>query len=222
MIRAPIPPVLRDPPVKRNGVKGFSLVELLAVVALMSILAGMAVPALRGLGGAQGLAGAGGQAAGFFASARQNSISKGVLTAVVVLQSPDDHGYRTLVALELATLPDGSPGEWRQASKWEQLPRGVVIENTPAASNFLTGSPTGSPALPPLTYGGRTYQPGSDYAYQIFLPSGQMKSPPSPCNLTLVEGVYEGNSLKRTGLGQANYFNLFFVNATGETKITRP
>jgi hypothetical protein len=72
-----------------------------------------------------------------------------------------------------------------------------------------------------IRYRDVNYQLGTGFSYQIFLPSGRLKSPPSPCNLTLVRGHYEGSTLKQTDQG-ANYYSLFFVDATGEAKTTRP
>jgi len=205
---------------------GFSLIELLTVIGIMALLAGFAIPAIHSIGGAGDLTGAGYKIQGLFSGARQNSISKNVLTAVIALKSAsDESAYRTLVAYELASKPDGTPlasSDWVQVSKWEQLPTGIVIETNSDTSNFLAASPPMDPPLPNISYKGKSYSPGSGYSYQIFMPSGRLKSPPTPCNLNLKAGYYEGGSLKYTGNGQSNYFNLFLVDATGETKVTRP
>jgi len=209
----------------------FSLIELLTVIAIMGLMVGLAAPALRSITSSGELSGGGYKADNIFAGARQNSISKGVLTAVVVLTSPDAAGeadptaWRTLVAFELAPKADGSPPattDWKQVSKWEKLPQGIIIDNDATNSKFLLApSTTITPALPSLVYKGKTYGT-NDYTYQVFLPSGRLRSPPSPCNLSLAEGFYTGTTPRFTTASKANYFNFIFNDATGETKISRP
>src|SRR4051812_17944456 len=90
---------------------GFSLLELLTVVAIMAVITGLAVPLIGGLAGARKLEGAISQGANIFTEARQNSISKGVLTAVVILTDTAkeaDAAYRTMALLELADRADGA------------------------------------------------------------------------------------------------------------------
>jgi prepilin-type N-terminal cleavage/methylation domain-containing protein len=210
---------------KRWRTSGFTLVELLTVLAISTILLVLAVPAIRSLGGASSLAGTGFQVDDFFQSARQNSISKNVLTAAVILTdvSNPDSAYRTMELLELGGTADAPT--WTPVSKWEVLPQGIIIDNVLANSSFLTSPATFNPALPTLTYKGKQYQPISGYAYQVFLPNGQLSAAPDPCTLKLAQGFYKGADpvyTNQKGLQAQNYFSFTFNDGTGEAKITRP
>jgi hypothetical protein len=72
--------------------------------------------------------------------------------------------------------------------------------------------------------------PHTDYAVQIFLPSGRLVPPTgsNPYTLQLVEGFYSGStptyqhpSSTNPAL-PANYVSYVFSAATGEPKIVRP
>jgi hypothetical protein len=202
---------------------GFTVLELLAVLALTTLLIGGMVPALRGLHGAESLSGGGVKAVTLFEGARQNAISKGIPTAVVILKDgAGDLAYRTLAVFELLPGANGGGDQWNQIFAWQTLPPGVVIDKGTEVSNYLGSNLSILPALPTLEFQGKNYSPDGGFACQIFLPSGRLKSPPAPCNLTLVRGYYADGELKKMDNDGANYYSLFFVDATGEAKITRP
>lgn len=217
------PPNLRLPNSSlRTSARGITLVELLAVVAVLTLLMGATVPALRGLGGAGKLTSAGMQVEALASAARQNAISKGTPTALIVLTSgASSMAYRVLASFELVPNADQSAYEWSQATPWQQLPEGVIIDNNTEASHFLASAPAATPGMPTVTHQGRRYEPDTGYCYQIFLPSGRLKTPPIPCNLTLASGFIENGAMHRTDSG-ANYFSLHFADSTGESKVVRP
>lgn len=222
-----VPPTCASLPAGSFRLAAFSLIELLSVIAILAVMSGVALPAFRALTEAENLSGAGYRLDQFFSGARQNSLSKGVYTAVVVLTSPTEVGaYRTMAAFELAPRADGSlpdSTDWRQVSKWEQLPEGIIVDNDPARSGFLTGpSVCVLPAPSEVVYRGVSRQLGVDYVWQVFSPSGRLGSAPSPCTLSLVVGHYVGNTPAYASKPRENFFNFTFIDATGETKITRP
>jgi len=220
--------------------RGFSLVELLAVMTVMALLTGLVVPSIGALAGGRRLDGAISLGANVFSSARQNSISKGVLTAVVVLTDTAkvaNAGYRTIVVLELAPRADGSAAttqDWKQISKWEVLPTGVIVDNSTSGgslkSEFLrskASGPTDPPMLPDLVYKGSTFAPDTGYSYQVFTPQGRMicyqdpsSANPPPISLQFSEGAYSGNIPVYTQAKNSGVF--VFNDATGEFKIRRP
>jgi len=185
-------------------VHGFTMIELLTVVSIVALITAFTVPALKGLGGAAGLNGAGTQFENIAIAARQNSISKGVLTAVAVLTGTStaqpNPAYRTFMVLQCAPPASGalsaSSTNWQMISKWETLSPGFVVDigvdsNRNPESSFLQSPliPNGSvvpPQLPILTYQNVQYQPvasdayppasGNFYAYQIFTPEGRFYS----------------------------------------------
>ncbi len=208
----------------RNS-RGFVLIELVTVLAIAAILITLCTLALQGISKAGRLTSAGEMVDGVLNIARQNAITKNSYTALVVLSdtTQGSMAYRTFTTLELDLPSDGTSAttaNWRQFSPWSTLPGGTMVDNR--GSTFLTSPSTFSPSLPSLQYAGRTFAPQTGYAYQIFLPSGRLSSPPSPCNLEVIEGVYISTTPTYTGGGSANYFNLTVSDATGQAKISRP
>lgn len=208
---------------------GFSLIELMVVIAIMTIAIGFAVPAFRSISRGTALTSAGNLLTSLASAARQNSISRNVLTAMVVLTGTDTEAdYRTVGLYEY-----GIEGYWLQVGKWETLPTGIVIDAQDRVNcSFLEDSPT----LPRLmAAGGESairYQnvaaPADAFAARIFVPSGGLSNPDKPAQLRLVEGFHEAPEKTRyshrnpAGTGPANYFDVAIVGTTGATKISRP
>ena len=219
--------------------QAFTLVELLVTITIVSILTSICVLGLKSLTGSTGLTGAGDQVGAFMAFARQEAIAKDTMTAVVLVtnSTTGKAAYRTFSLWELNVRTDGStpsPSDWVQASKWQTLPTGTVVDmnvvvgasSTP--STFLTSS-TPTPALPAMNYLGTSLSnPTTDYAVQIFLPSGRLLPSANPYILQLAEGYYNGATTTYqhpnvTNAAQpANYVKFVFSTATGEPKIVRP
>ena len=212
--------------------KAFTLVELLVVMAIISVLTSLCILGFKSLTGTKGLTGAGDQVGALLAFARQEAIAKDTMTALVIVTSPNTGkaAYRTLAVWEYNAATDGTTGTWTQASKWQTLPTGIVIDNTSSAATFLTSSSV-TPSLPTLQYLGTTLtSPTTDYAMQVFLPSGRLIPPTgsNPYILQLVEGFYTGSTptyqhpnATNSAL-PGNYVSYVFSTATGEPKIVRP
>jgi hypothetical protein len=201
----------------------------------MTILAVALAVSFKSLGGATALNAAGAKVSDILTEARQNSTSKGVLTAVVLLTNPGSPqtAYRTFTLLQL-TPPDtgvtAQSANWAEVSTWQSLNNGIVVDNS--MGTFFQ-SPSIVPALPTLTYLNSPVLP-SQCAYQIFMPNGQpyqdaSGNPALPCTLRLVSGFYAASKLTyinplagSSGASPGDYIELIITEATGSVKIVHP
>lgn len=210
-----------------HGCGAFTLIELMAAITLLLFLSTFTVFSLRGTGGAAALAVGGNRLVGLANQARQNSMTKNVLTALVLVTgqaTPSQGDYRAAALLEFDAA-DASPS-WKQISRWEILPTGVVIDND--SSTFLSGSnntPATAP-LPPKLPGKFRGTDIANYAARVFLPNGGLYNPSTSATIQLVEGFVNGGSVKLThcasGGSAADYYNIAIVGVTGRSKIERP
>ena len=209
-------------------IRGFSIIELLMVIAIVSVLASVSALSISGIAGAAHLSTGGAQISNFLESAREMSILKKTPVAVALLAKGDDVGSRIMTALEY--LPDAN--QWVRISKWETLPKGVMVDMTAGGTNntFVPGnSPTISPALPNLVYASNTYSPQltDGYGYIVFLPNGSLyQSGTQPSVFRLVEGVSTSTGSRYTGAKDANgnpvnYFEIVINESTGRVKMAR-
>lgn len=206
----------------RCKICGFTLVELMVVIAVMISIIGVVVPAFNGIG-KSGLLNRGGDlVANLLNFARQNSLSKNAMTALIVVTDPAmDDQNRMFTMLELQPAQTGHTSVWKQIAKWEPLATGIVVNNWTVQS---AGTNTVSPALPSLHYGDRTI---SQFKSIIFMPDGSTYND-GPTTFELVEGYYPkgASTPSLTGLsknGEAtNYYKLTVLNSTGRVKIERP
>lgn len=196
--------------------KAFSLAELLVVMALMTLLAGMIAPAMN-LAKSRNLNIAGNHVADLVQQARQNSMAKNVMTALVFVNNsanPDWNG-RLVVLLEL------SGNTWKPVTRWMQLPAGVTVDFSESASFFAsTPNIAPSPTLPPYE---RNTIAIAQCGYQIFAPGGRLlttgiTNPTSPL-LRLVEGSNDGQQVVKQNSG--NYYDIVINRFTGIPKIDR-
>lgn len=195
------------------------------MAALIVALAAMTLPALRGLLGSNRLVTAGNSVAGLVGFARQQAISKGTMTALLLLANQGtDADYRAFTVLEF-----NHERGWTQATKWQTLPTGVLVDfQDPQQCTFMANSPVPFPFLdgppvqanPPVRYQNVPIKSSGGYAARIFMPSGSLQNPESPAQIRLVEGVLQGNGIVRTG--SANYYEVAIIGATGGLKIRRP
>ncbi|MFA7342977.1 MAG: prepilin-type N-terminal cleavage/methylation domain-containing protein [Terrimicrobiaceae bacterium] len=201
--------------------RGFSLVELLVVMGIMVILTSLLAPMFN-TGGK--LAGSGNQIAFLVDQARQHSMSKNVMTALVL--NTDDNtggGHRAFTLLEYNA--EDAAQEWRQVSQWLNLPTGIVVESE-TNSSFIDNSPSSLPfaadSTLPVKYQGAQV---GNYAFRVFLPSGALSKPSSAAEIQLVEGSRQGSrtAYTRPGAGgAANWYRISIIGATGRGKIERP
>ncbi|XHR29825.1 MAG: Tfp pilus assembly protein FimT/FimU [Chthoniobacteraceae bacterium] len=221
-----------------NTQKAFTLVELLCVVSLFGILAALTMPALQGSKAPQ-LSTSGARLSGLMEASRQTAIvtRQPVVVAMLVANTQTPQRFTTL---QWVPSTSGDTGNWKQISKWEALPSGLLADDTDSDGNPLeVFQPAKSPQLassrqlPDLVYGGADYKPGvsGGYGYIIFLPDGSLyqddSSPSLPWVLRIVEAsktasgniAYQG---ARNSVGRpANFFEIV-LNATGQPKIVRP
>ena len=205
-----------------NEKRGFSLIELVVAMAVMLCLMGALTPALNGLGKSGSLNGGGELVANLLSSARQNSLSKNAMTALVMVTDPDvDNQHRMFTMLELRTPRGGAlptSSDWKQIAKWEILANGIVVNNWSESSTAV------SPALPSVHCGNRQI---SQFKSIIFMPDGSTYND-SPATFELIEGFFpRGASTPlltgRSQNGEAvNYYKLTVLNSTGRVKIERP
>lgn len=197
--------------------------EVLVVVGIMAVLAGLIAPAMN-IGKSRRLAMGGNLVANLVQQARQNSIAKNTMTALVsVSNSPEDDWNGQLVILvELS----GDPLEWKPITKWERLPTEVILDpsySAGQASNFFENSPSVTPgiALPP--YAGSPVD--TEFCgYQVFAPGGRLITtgiinPSSPL-LRLVEGSVRDGQIQKQNT--KNYYDIVINRFTGIPKIDRP
>lgn len=198
----------------------FSLVELLVVVALMGVLLSLGVTSIQSVASAGKVSSAGSSVMGLLEAARENAILKRQPTAVVMLLNGGDSARRAFSAFEHQTNKT-----WKQVSRWETLPEGIVVDDQADTNNLAAAfstptSPTLDSALPPITYRGGTYQPRSGYAYLIFLADGSLYQSGN-CALKLVEGSVNGTTVQRKN-GSTKDLQVLINDATGRSRVLRP
>lgn len=203
----------------KRPARGFTLVELLTVMALIALLASLSLPALQGVK-SRNLVNGGNMVADLIQQARQNSMSRGVCTALVMITDKKaDWNNRLFMLADLA------PGatKWNQVSPWFELPEGIVVDNDKTNSTFFVSLPALPQALnlPPRRGEGIT---ASQCAYQVFTPSGGLSDSAGMANepqvLRLVQGMLNGGQLQKTA--QENYYDVIINRFTGIAKVDRP
>ncbi|XHR30603.1 MAG: Tfp pilus assembly protein FimT/FimU [Chthoniobacteraceae bacterium] len=189
----------------------FSLVELIIVMSLMVLMATFVTPAVKSLTSANGLTAAGNLVASMVEQARQRSMSGNVLTALVLITNGDTERTNRVIALLEYNTEESVP-QWRQVTKWQHLPNGIVVDNQCTfISNSVAKLPFAADAALPVDYHGTGI---TSFASRVFLPNGGLYTPSAAAEIRLIEGI--ANS------GAANYYNIAIIGSTGRGKIERP
>ncbi|MDQ3620966.1 MAG: hypothetical protein M3463_00530 [Verrucomicrobiota bacterium] len=203
----------------------FTLIELLAVIAVMLVMTGLLAAAFTGIGKGSALTAAGNNVSNLALLARQNSLAKNAMTALLILGSSGTaEDYRALALYEIVPHADGTPvraADWTQLGRWETLPSGVVVDDC----TFAPSSTAMTPPLATLTYKG---SPVASYQYVVFLPSGSLLRV-EPARVRLVQGFREPGreTVSYTGARAANgepanYYDISIISANGRVKVDRP
>lgn len=206
--------------------KGFSLLELLTVITILAITTALLIPAVSNFGKAGNLTSAGNQLTSLATQARQNSITKGALTALLLAN--EGSGSRRATSLwELRPREDGSipqSSDWVQASRWTLLPEGTAVDTQ--KTNLADQNASLVPALPSFRYNGTLLR---NYALVIFKPDGSLFPIGNVAvpRMRVVEGIIENASTIRytrpaeTGGEPANFYDITLLPASGRLKIDR-
>lgn len=198
--------------------KAFSLTELLVVMAIVTLLAGIVAPAMN-LVKSRNLTSAGNQVADFVQQARQNSMAKKVMTALVVVNNSPNAEWNG----RLVVLMEFSGNAWKPITKWTLLPTGIMVDLSGSASFFSAASmPSVSPQVAPPPYAGNNIGI-AQCGFQVFAPGGRLfttgiANPGSPL-LRLVEGSANGQQVVSSN--PENYYDIVINRFTGIPKIDR-
>ena len=201
--------------------RGFTLIELLAVLAIVGIMVSLGTAAFSSINRSRGVENGGNLLVAMVNQARQNSISKGVLTALVMPKSVAG----TEVNYGAFALAEKAPGdaEWKPLTPWGFLPDGIVADRG-RSETFVDQTPSFTPPptenLPRLPGRGVSTKPGSaDWAYQVFLPDGRL-SINGLATTSTVPTLYLIEKAK--GSTAKNYYKVEINLLTGNPHIERP
>ncbi|MEZ0298524.1 MAG: Tfp pilus assembly protein FimT/FimU [Candidatus Methylacidiphilales bacterium] len=206
----------------KNSRSAFTLTELLVVITIITIMTSFGMVSYQSLTKSRNLTLGGNLVVDLVNQARQNSISRNVMTALVMVNNSPNQEWnnRLFVLLELRQ----NDTEWKYASMWHMLPTGVLVE--PFASENFTSSPSALLAIstPSLKFGGTTLA-SEAYVYQVFLSDGRLLGDKIP-KLHLVQGTMSNGAIQYTSAQQGstplNYYEITLNNCTGIPKIDRP
>ncbi len=212
---------------RRSAAPAFSLVELLVVMAVVALLLGIAGMAFNNFGRSTSLAAAGNRVAAILEQARQHATSQGAMTAVAIAtDSASQDRNQAFVVLAARPRNDGgalTAADWKQVSKWEVLPEGIIVDS---GSSFTESGTKLIPSLP-SQLPERAGERADSFRYVIFQPSGAVLGG-AAAGLRLVEGSWAGGSGSPTYTRPGpdgtpeNYYKLALIAATGRLKVDRP
>ena len=187
--------------------RGFSLVELLVVISVMVTLLSMSV-SLMGGSRAGNVTRAGNMVADCATLARQSALSRGRVTALVLVEKAGDTGFSggAVCVVEL-----NANGAWVPLSNWELLPEGVIAEDQ--AGNGTKGTDLNSLSAQPADI--RLHGKAVDLARSntlIFFPDGRMSRETAEPYTVRV----------RHPEGGPNFYDVVLNSNTSSIKVIRP
>ncbi|HEX4086984.1 MAG TPA: prepilin-type N-terminal cleavage/methylation domain-containing protein [Chthoniobacteraceae bacterium] len=215
---------------------GFTLLELLVVVGIIGVMTGLVIPAFSSIGQSGALNSAGNEMADLMGLARQNSLSKNGMSAIVLVTNTSTR-EQVVSVMQLLPRQDDQPlqsSDWTAITGWIPLPAGVFADVSPSDpgtcttfQNASNGAPVSSgPPLPYVSIGGM--QPAT-YKYALFCSGGSLLSAsnamlflsnghvdPPTGNAVFTPPILSGSSYP------GNYYRLTVVAATGRVEIDRP
>lgn len=213
-----------------TAARAFTLLEMIVVITIVSLLVAVATPAMSGMMGATGLTAAGNMLTNLASQARQKAMTRNTVTALAILGDvggPDD--FRALAIMEYETS-----GGWKQATPWQTLPSGVVVDFSDRKTcTFVSQAGVPLPLAPDAAASGElpfSYHDipltSATCALRVFLPNGGLHDSESPARIRLVEGTKQGSTVDyRHSTDQGapvNYYDVSLIGATGLAKVNRP
>lgn len=193
---------------------------MLVVISIIATVVIAAFSGLFGVGGGFKLSGSGNRVSNLASLARQNSMAKNAMTALIMIGDSGTEGdYRAFCLFEIVPRTDGQPltsADWAPLGPWETTPDGVVVDTC----SFTASTVPTTPPLPPMTY----RNSGVDnYYYVVFLPTGGLLGGMSS-SARLVQGYRApgAHSTIYTATSGADYYQIYLLGASGRVKINRP
>ena len=192
---------------------GFSLIELLTVIAIVAMMATFGSMALSNNQSTKVNVG-GNLVVDMANRARQNSMAKGVMTALVMARdtASTDSNYRAFILLERAS----EESEWKPVTPWTYLPEGIAADPDHSTSFVaqtpnLVPPPNGAPNLNGIA------PTSAQCSYQVYLPDGRLSvkgiATATDPMLHLIEKV--------KGSESPNYYKVTLNLLTGTPNVER-
>ncbi len=192
--------------------RAFSLVELLVVIAIIGVLGALTLPALDSAS-ARNLINGGNLVADLVQHARQNAMTKGAPTALVMMTgSRGEWNNRRFVLMEW----QAGAAIWTPLTRWVHLPDGIAVDAKESAE-FITEEPSLPGVLNLPACEGSSVSAG-DCSYQVFGPDGGLFPPVGKSRVSHVVRLIEEKRQTTT----PNYYDVVINAYTGIAKIDRP
>jgi len=216
---------------------GFALVELMTVIGIILLLAALSVPAINSMGSANRLNSSARLVSNMMTMARSeaiNSRSPVQLRIVTDKWTAGSENYDAHFRKISLWRYDRSENEYVQASKWQSLPPGVIIQPGPDPSATFTFPGNDSPGTyflsspPDQSLQGITMNNATVNAASFeFSPDGSLQTGSTPVSrvyLLLVEGhLPAGQSAPvYTRAEKGNWAQVRVSPLTGRITVVRP
>lgn len=203
----------------RPASRGFTLIELLTVVGIMALMLGLTVPAVTNLSKANQLSNASRLVSNLLSIARTEAVTKRTQTRFVVVKDWQDQPEASYRRISIWKY-DTESGGWVQASKWEEIPQGVIFDPN---SVSYTGESDANHLLADAGVNSFSVEVNGknvDLQYAEFSPTGAA-SMPNMTGLDIWMALTMQN-LTASADAPANYAKISANTLTGRLKIDRP